>query len=137
MIVVDTNVLSEPLRPHPEARVLEWLSAHRAETAITTITLGELRYGAARVPIGRRRVELEAAIERLALGADARLLDYDERASAHYARLRAAREAAGRTGTVEDLMIAAICLATGATLATRNVKDFIDSGVPVIDPWAA
>ncbi len=135
MIVADTNVLSEPLRRDPDPRVLAWLSRYRDEIAVTAITLGELRYGAARLPAGRRRTELEAAIERLAADASTRLLDYDEQASAHYARVRALRESQGRPVNVEDAMIAGICLATGAQLATRNVGDFSDTGLTLRNPW--
>lgn len=133
MIVADTNVLSEPLRPRPEPRVLAWLAEHGEELAITTITVGELLYGARRLPQGKRKDELIAAVESLVASAAERVLPYDERAAQRYAELRTRREAEGRSVSVEDTMIAAICLAGGHDVATRNVRDF-DDAVRVHDP---
>lgn len=135
MIVADTNVLSEPLRPRPNLRVTEWLAGHADEIALTAITVGELLYGALRLNQGLRREALLIAIERLVDGAGARVLAYDDTAARHYARLRSAQEAVGLTVGVEDLMIAAICVAGGHAIATRNARDFADAGLEVINPW--
>ena len=135
MIVADTNVLSEPLRPCPDPRVVDWLAQHRTEIAVTTITVGELVYGALRLDDGRRREALVAAIDALVAGAGARVLPYDEAAARHYARLRRARQAAGRTVGVEDTMIAAICVAGGHAIATRNDRDFDVPDLELINPW--
>lgn len=135
MIVADTNVLSEPLRPRPDPRVLAWLAEHRTELAISTITVGELLYGVRRLPTGRRRSGLVAAVDALVAAAADRVLPYDEPAAQQYAVLRARREAAGHFVSVEDTMIAAICLAGGHDVATRNIRDFDDTAVTVHNPW--
>ncbi|MFT4299972.1 MAG: type II toxin-antitoxin system VapC family toxin [Aeromicrobium sp.] len=135
MIVLDTNVLSEPLRPMPEPRVVEWLADHRGEVAITAVTIGELLYGVNRLAPGRWRDSLVSGVASMAAGAGGRVLAYDHGAAAEYARLRAAREARGRVVSVEDTMIAAICLVGGHALATRNARDFDDTGLVLYNPW--
>jgi predicted nucleic acid-binding protein len=137
VIVADTNVFSEPLRFEPDEGVLSWLARHQAEIAITSVTVAELFYGVHRLPEGRRRTGLlhgvEAIVHRAATSG--RVLDFDESAAREYAVLRAEWDAAGRPGGVEDTMIAAIARVAGAVVATRNVRDFADTGVAVIDPW--
>ncbi|WP_353815703.1 type II toxin-antitoxin system VapC family toxin [Agromyces sp. SYSU T00266] len=137
MIVLDTNVISELFRPQPDARVVSWLATLTGEVAITTITLAELFAGVRRLPGGRRRSELEMAIDAaLQPYRDSRsVLAFDERAAHRYADVLSDREHAGRPISMADAQIAAICLANGAACATRNVKDFADTGVDVIDPW--
>jgi predicted nucleic acid-binding protein len=136
VIVVDTNVISEPLRRTPEPRVVTWLANHGPEIAITTVTVHELLYGARRLPKGRRRTALTEAIESLTRGAGDRILEYDEEAARSHAAIRAARADAGRVTSVEDGMIAAIATAHRAVVATRNVTDFEGFGVQIVDPWA-
>jgi predicted nucleic acid-binding protein len=139
MIVLDTNVLSEPLRPHPDERVLAWLASldnlSDEETGITAVSVGELLTGVRALPEGRRREGLLDAIEETLEVFAESVLVYDERAARHFARLQQARREAGRPLAVEDGMIAATCLAHGATLATRNVTDFAGLGLELIDPW--
>lgn len=137
MIVVDTNVLSEPLRPEPDPRVLEWLSAHSSDLAITAITVAELRYGVLRLPAGRRRDDLMAAVDTLIETAADRTLPFDAEAAEVAGGLRAQREASGRAVSTEDTMIAAICLAGGHALATRNTRDFADTGLLLHNPWTS
>lgn len=137
MIVVDTNVISEPLKPAPDPLVLTWLAENSAEIALSAITVQELLYGVQRLPKGRRRVRLTEAIERLIRDAGDRVLAYDDDAARCHATLRATRDAAGKTTSVEDGMIAAIAVARGAAVATRNVADFEGFGVSVVDPWAS
>lgn len=132
MIVLDTNVLSEPLRPHPESAVLDWLADH-TDASITAITVGELLVGVSRLPPGARRDSLAAAVDR-AIG-EAEVLAYDDVAAPAYARIQDHRRNAGRPLAVEDGMIAAICLAHGAALATRNTRDFEGLGVELVNPW--
>lgn len=91
MIVADTDVLSEPLRPRPEEQVLRWLERHHQELAITTVTIGELRYGARRLPAGQRRSALIEAIEQLVVAAGDRVLPYGAGAADAYGALRAVR----------------------------------------------
>ena len=135
MIIADTNVLSEPLRREPDARVLAWLVAHQDDLAVTTITVAELLYGAKRLPDSRRREVLLESIEQLILDAGDRLLTFDEEAARSAGELRVARAKAGRPTSSEDLMIAAIAHAHGAQVATRNTADFEGFGVAVLDPW--
>lgn len=137
MIIVDTNVVSEPLRRRPDPHVLAWLEATGSEAAITSVTVGELWFGAVRLPAGRRRRELLESLEQLVLQAGDRLLSFDEPASRAYGQLRADQEAAGRAVEVEDLMIGAICLARGLPLATRNVRHFEGFGIRLVNPWEA
>lgn len=135
MIVVDTNVLSEPLRPVPDSRVMAWLAVHAGDLALTSVTVGELLYGARRLDAGRRRDGLLAAIDELIRSAGERVLSYNAAAAREFADLRVSREARGLPVSVEDTMIAAICRAGGHELATRNVRDFADAGIALHNPW--
>jgi toxin FitB len=137
MIVLDTNVLSEPLKLKPEQHVLAWLASLDEEAGVTSISVGELLTGVRALPAERRRDGLLEAIEStLGTFADA-VLAYDEAAARHYARLQESRRAVGRPLAVEDGMIAAICIARGTTLATRNATDFAGLGLDLIDPWSS
>ncbi|HEY2552923.1 MAG TPA: type II toxin-antitoxin system VapC family toxin [Streptosporangiaceae bacterium] len=139
MIVLDTNVVSEPTRKEPDPGVVAWLDALSAEeTAITAITAAELAYGVRRLPDGRRQAELARAVHALIRDEFAgRVLPFDVRAVELYAEIVAGRERAGRPISTADAQIAAICLAHSATLATRNTADFTATGVSLIDPWMA
>lgn len=141
MILLDTNVLSEALRPEPSAVVVRWLNRHFAESAISAITVFELMAGAATLPRGKRRDTLENAIARTIQRFGPRIYAFDRAAAASAAQLIAAARAKGhplhRGGDkLADLQIAGICLAYGLQLATRNVADFKGLGFNVIDPWA-
>lgn len=137
MIVLDTNVLSEILRPVPERRVVEWLSEHpRASVFTTTITRGEILYGIQVLPAGKRRNALwNAAMQIFDVDLDGQVLSFDSTAADSYAQVSAARRAAGRPIAQFDAQIAGITLSRGAQLATRNVKDFDACGLEVINPW--
>ena len=135
MIVLDTNVLSEPMRVSPDPGVLEWLRRLDEPSAITAISVGELLDGAGRLASGRRRDGIIAAIERVVESHRGIVLPYDDRAAREYARMQAKRRAAGRPLSVEDGMIAAICVVAGARLATRNTGDFEGIGLELVDPW--
>lgn len=135
MIILDTNVLSEPLRKAPDPGVLNWLENPGEELAITSVTVAELMYGAGRLPAGRRRNELLTAVEQLIDGAGERVLPYDQRAARAHATIRIGREKAGNPTSTEDGMIAAIATVHGAAIATRNVTHFAGSGVQLINPW--
>jgi hypothetical protein len=137
MIVLDTNVLSELLRPAPAPQVEAWLAAQDGNSVyFTAVGEAELRYGVALLPGGRRRTALDAAIDGL-LGEDFRdrILPFDREAAGAYADIAAARRAAGRPISQFDCQIAAIARAHGASVATRNTNDYEGCGVPVIDPW--
>ena len=137
MIVLDTNVISEIFRPSPEPRVADWLTSLAGDVAITSVTLAELLAGLRRLPDGRRRDELTMRVHAaLAPYRGGRaVLPFDDVAADHYADVLVSREKMGAPISTADAQIAAICLAHGATCATRNVKDFEHTGVELVDPW--
>jgi toxin FitB len=139
VIVVDTNVLSELLRPAPEPQVLAWLSSWpRSALFTTTITRAEILYGVRLMPEGRRRDVLVPAVQAVfAEDFAGQVLSFDNDAADCYAEIAATRRSAGRPISQFDAMIAAVTRSRGATLASRNGKDFVDCGVPLIDPWSA
>lgn len=137
MIILDTNVISELTRPVPEPGVVSWLDSLAAEeTAITAITVAELRYGVNRLPEGRRKNELSEAVYAI-IGTDfrGRVAPFGVLAADQYADVVVVRERIGRPISTSDAQIAAICRVLGATLATRNTSDFTDTGIDLIDPW--
>ena len=138
MILLDTNVLSELMRPAPDPAVEQWLSAQPdASLFISAITEAELRYGAALLPGGKRRVALTAEIDgMMEEDFDGRILPFDRRAAQAFAAIAADRRQAGRPISQADAQIAAIARSRGASLATRNVADFDGCGVEVINPWS-
>lgn len=137
MILLDTNVLSELIRPEPDKGVTAWLDSLDAATVATTaITAAELLYGVARLPTGRRKEQLSEAIRGLIEeDFDGRVEPFDAAAAIHYADLLSDRERAGRPISAADAQIAAICRKLRATLATRNTSDFRDTGIDLLDPW--
>jgi len=137
MIVLDTNVLSEPLKRAPAPEVLAWIGRIDTATAVTAVTVGELLTGVRALPEGRRRTELLDAVLSMLADLDGAVLPYDEPAAQRYARLQELRRAMGRPLAVEDGMIAAICLTHGAALATRDTAGFAGLGIELIDPWDA
>jgi predicted nucleic acid-binding protein len=137
MILLDTNVLSELMRSAPSSLVESWMGEQPAASLfISTITEAELRYGLALLPESRRRRHLAAQVEAmLATDFVGRILPFDSTAASEYARIAAARRFMGRPISQADAQIAAIAASRGAALATRNVDDFVDCGVHIIDPW--
>ena len=137
MFVLDTNVASELMRPGPAASVATWIAEHDAvELYLTAVSEAELLYGVAIMPRGRRRDALEAAMGRwLDLGLAGRILPFDSAAARAYAGIAAHRRQAGRPIGEADCQIAAITRSRDGILATRNVRDFQDTGVEVVDPW--
>ena len=139
MIILDTNVLSELLRPSPTRQVEAWLSAQDGtQVYFTTIGEAELRHGVAIMPAGKRRAELSKAIEGM-LNEDFRdrVLPFDRAAARAYAAIAAERRAAGRPISQFDCQICAIARARDAVIATRNTADFEGCGVVLVDPWSA
>ncbi len=137
MIVLDTNVLSELIRQEPNETVMSWIDSLEAETVATTaVTAAELLYGVARLPAGKRKDRLSESVHAL-LEEDLgdRVQPFDRAAATHYSELVSAQEQKGQPISVADAQIAAICRKLGATLATRNTRDFNDTGIDVIDPW--
>jgi predicted nucleic acid-binding protein len=138
MILLDTNVLSELMRPEPHAGVLRWIDAQLPrELFISAVTRAEMEYGLALLPAGRRKDCLRAGTAQMFAEFSGRCLPFDERAATYYGTLVTARVRAGRPIEVEDGQIAAIALARGLTLATRNTGDFADiDGLKLVDPFA-
>ncbi|MFM0652910.1 type II toxin-antitoxin system VapC family toxin [Paraburkholderia sediminicola] len=138
MIVLDTNVLSEALRPVPDPGVMAWLAAQpRTALFTTTVTRAEILYGLHLLPDGSRKSVLSAAVDAVFMEDFAgRLLSFDSDAADAYARIAVARKKVGRPISQFDAMIAACARSRGAVLATRNVKDFAGCEIAVIDPWA-
>ena len=137
MIVLDTNVLSEVLRPAPDTGVLDWLAGQPRSSVFTnTITRGELFYGVCLLPDGQRRQQLFEAL-RAVFDNDfaGQVLSFDRDAADAYARIASSRKNAGRPISQFDAMIAGIVQSRGAGLATRNVRDFVYCGIEVINPW--
>ncbi|MEA3175858.1 MAG: toxin FitB [Gammaproteobacteria bacterium] len=137
MIVLDTNVISEVLRPVPQPSVLDWLANQpRASLFTTTVTRGEILYGIRLLSDGKRRRGLWDAAKNIFDDDFAdQVLSFDSDAADMYAEIAASRRAAGKPISQFDAMIIALARSRGASLATRNVKDFEDCGVDVINPW--
>ena len=137
MIVLDTNVISEPMRKAGEPKVRDWLNAQNPETLYTTaINIAELLAGIALLPAGKRKRELDrhlrASLSRLFQG---RILLFDLAAAESYAQIAGEAKRAGRIVPHEDGLIAAIARAHGFAVATRNVSNFAGAGVELINPW--
>ena len=139
MLVLDTNVISEMLRPVPDAAVSAWLDAQPAAGVFTTaITQTEIKYGIALLPKGQRRAAfLTAATLVFESDFDGRVLPFDPDAAEVYAHIAATRRLAGKPISFADAQIAAITLSRGGRLATRNVRDFAECGLDIVNPWEA
>lgn len=136
MIVLDTNVVSELMKPSPDDSVRDWL-ARLGDAPLTTtaVTIAEIEFGLQRLPDGRRKADLSARFE--AFASALIVLPLDAPAAREAGRLRAIREAAGLRSQPSDMMIAGIAAAAGAALATRNIRDFESVSIQLIDPWRA
>jgi toxin FitB len=139
MIIIDTNVLSALMVQKPELAVASWVDRQpRASIWTTSITIFEIRYGLASMPVGRRRTERTLQFERaIQEKLEDRVLPFDQAAAEEAAILMATRQHLGRMGEVRDTMIAGIALSQRATVATRNVRHFDDLSIPVVNPWHA
>jgi toxin FitB len=139
MIVLDTNVLSEALRPVPEPSVLDWLADQPSASLFTTaVTRGEILYGIRLLSDGKRRKGLwDAATKIFDEDFAGHVLSFDGDAAGMYADIAASRRIAGEPISQFDAMIAAMARSRGAILATRNVKDFESCGIEVVNPWMA
>ena len=137
MIVLDTNVLSEPLKPKPNPAVLNWLDAQAPGTLyLTTINMAELQAGIEVMPAGRRRDALELAVSKQVFALFAgRVLSFDAKAAHTFSTAYASALAHGNRIGFADCAIAAIAIGNGFAVATRNVRDFKGTGITLIDPW--
>ena len=138
MIILDTNVVSEPLKPKPDAAVLTWLDRQSPETLyLTTITLAELQAGIEILPAGKRRKALRETTTELAVQFEGRVLSFDQESAHAFGRVFADTQAAGNPIHFGDCSIAAITVSRGFALATRNVRDYKGAGIELINPWDA
>ncbi|KGK41157.1 plasmid stability protein StbB [Nitrincola sp. A-D6] len=139
MIILDTNVISEPLRQAPESRVIEWIDAQALETLyLSAITVAELRFGMASLPTGKRRDRLQESLEKQILPLFAgRVLPFDISASQAYSELMSKARAVGLATGTADGYIAATAAANGMMVATRDVSPFEAAGVDIINPWVS
>lgn len=136
MIVLDTNVVSELMRIEPEPAVLSWIQERSGGGLYTTtVTVAEIRYGIARLPEGWRRESLHQAANEIFAAFPRQVLPFDLAAANAYADVVAVRENVGNPIDGFDAQIAAICRSQAATLASRNTKDFIGTGVALVNPW--
>lgn len=139
MILLDTCVVSEPLRQAPDSRVVEWIDAQAMETLfLSAITVAELRAGVALLPAGKRRAGLQNSLETRVLPLFAgRVLPFDLGSTQAYAELMAKALASGLAIASADGYIAAIAAANGLLVATRDTSPFEAAGAAVINPWQA
>jgi predicted nucleic acid-binding protein len=136
MIVLDTNAVSEVLKPKPSGIVLEWLVAQSQEFFITVITQAELLLGVESLPAGKRKAGLSAEVEKMFVeDFPGRILSFDQPSARMYSIIVRQRQAVGRPIAILDAMIAAIARSRNAAVATRNTRDFDGCGVRVINPW--
>ena len=139
MFILDTNVVSELMRPAPDPAIASWV-AERATSSLflTAVTEAELRFGLAVTPPGKRRDGLAVGLERmLETGFANRILPFDSAAARTYAGIAAARRRRARPPAQADCQIAAIARSRGMAVATRNVRDFEEMGIDVFNPWDA
>lgn len=138
MIVLDTNVVSEAMKAKPSPAVRAWLDEQAAETLyLSSVTLAELLFGIAALPVGRRKNALAQTLDGLSQLFGDRVLAFDAGAARHYAELAVRARAAGKGFPTPDGYIGAIAAARGFTVATRDAASFRAAGLKVIDPWEA
>ena len=137
-MLLDTNVVSELIRKSPDPAVATWVSGHPLDDLFfSAVSEAELRYGAAILPAGRRRDTLFFEIEAMLRDAfEDRLLPFDSDAARAYGNIAAVRRSAGRPGAPEDCQSAASGASSSVAVATRNVRDFENMDIEVVDPWA-
>lgn len=139
MIVLDTNIVSEPLKPKPDPDILAWLDRQAPETLyLTTISLAELSAGVEVQPVGKRRAALQQAVGAQVLSLfQGRVLRFDHEAALAFGRIAAKAQAAGNPIDFADCAIAAIATTHRFILATRNARDFKGTGVELLNPWTS
>ncbi|WHO75640.1 type II toxin-antitoxin system VapC family toxin [Rhizobium sp. BT03] len=137
MIILDTNVVSEAMKPAPDDAVKFWLDEQAAETLfLSSVTIAELMFGIGALPAGKRKERLSDALDGLEELFEGRILAFDITAARHYADLAVKARAAGRGFPTPDGYIAAIAASKGFVVATRDTSAFDAAGVEVINPWA-
>jgi toxin FitB len=137
MTLLDTNVVSEILKPHPSDAVANWVRrSSRFQLFTTVITEAEILYGVATMPAGKRRSMLAAEVAGIFQDLfEDRILPFDSRAAHAYAQIASSRRSIGRPMSQADAQIGAIALTHGASIATRNITDFERCGIELVNPW--
>jgi len=135
--ILDTCVLSETIKPKPDPALVKWLQEQRSDRLfISTFTLGELRKGIDRLPPGIKRHDLQIWLSKLADSYQDRFLSFDEECAMLWGGLCANCESEGNPLPVIDSLIAAVSIRHGCTLVTRNERDYIQTNVPILNPWS-
>lgn len=135
MIFLDTNVISETLRHAPDGHVLDWLVRHDGELALPTVVIAEIAFGIAKIHPDQRANRLEEGLSAWRNRFADRIFGFTESAALAYGEIMGAAARHGRPMSVPDGMIAAIVKVHGGTLATRNIKDFRETGIELVSPW--
>lgn len=137
MIVLDTNVVSEAMKPAPAPAVLAWLNEQAAETLyLSSVTVAELLFGVGALPAGKRKDLLTQSVDGVMKLFHDRILPFDIDAARHYAALAVSARNAGRGFPTPDGYIAAIAVSRGFIVASRDTAPYEAASVTVIDPWA-
>lgn len=134
--LVDTNVFSEGTKREPDSHVQDWMAAHESELYVSTLTIGELRFGIEKLPNGKRRERLQVWLQTVCDTMDGRILSVNVSVAHVWGQLRAGWAAAGVTVPAADGLIAAIAKRHSLVIVTRNVRDFAGSGVRTLNPFA-
>lgn len=136
MIVLDTNALSELMRPSADPAFLRWWKSMAGQALHTTsISVAEIEFGVERLPQGRRKEALQSAVKDIFESFSSEILAFDRRAAPAYAQIAVERSKAGAPIDGFDAQIAAICHVHQATLVSRNIKDFVGTGIEMLNPW--
>lgn len=135
MIILDTNIISELIKTNPDEKVFQWFGSIEGSVVLTAITIGELQQGVMSLPEGKRKQNLLSAIGVVLDEYKSHILHYDEQAALAYGALCASLKSKGIGVGQSDVMIASIALVHGATLATRNTKDFAHCGIALVNPF--
>ena len=135
--LVDTNIYSEPVKPKPDARVVEWLRRHESELYVSTVTIGEIRRGIERLPAGRRKTQLRAWLQSICDCMKGRVLSFNTSTAHVWGQFKARWDKAGISVPSIDSQIAATALRHGLTVVTRNTADFDKTGVKLLNPFVS
>jgi toxin FitB len=136
VILLDTNVISELMRPEPDYKVEHWFLMNEVASCISTVTLGEIAYGIAKLESGKRKAKLSSQLAEWRIRFAQRNLTFDSSAALIYGDVLANARALGKPMGIPDAQIAAIASANGAQLCTRNTSDFSTVEIALINPWA-
>ena len=136
MIILDTNVISDAMKPEPTSIVRDWLDEQANETLyLSSVTVAELLFGIGALPEGQRKQKLATLLDGLLSLFDGRILPFDTDAARHYADLAVIARNLGKGFPTPDGYIAAIAATHGFAVATRDTSTFVAAGVPIINPW--